>query len=239
MSKAKNSKTGTSRAATSRKPANVRLLRIIDGDTVEIQQTGLFTSRPKERIRLWGMDAPESSQKGGTEATTYLARLTKGRSNIWLTRMAIDQYGRTVGIIHPRKETTSDAYNLRMVEGGHAHTYMLSGGEASTYRAAEAKAKEERKGLWATRHQEHPRHYRAREKSKARAAGRLKLILALAAAAAIAAALLLLNFSGISLDLLNVDLLPLNLLAGDMINTVQDLWESVKDRLPLLALPAR
>ena len=46
----------------------VTLLRIIDGDTVEVQRRGGFLSTgAKERIRLYGIDAPESSQKGGDD----------------------------------------------------------------------------------------------------------------------------------------------------------------------------
>ena len=50
----------------------VTLLRIIDGDTVEVQRRGGFLSTgANERIRLYGIDAPESSQKGGGDATEY------------------------------------------------------------------------------------------------------------------------------------------------------------------------
>ena len=41
------------------------LLRIVDGDTVEVALGGgLFRSPKTARIRLYGIDAPESSQKG-------------------------------------------------------------------------------------------------------------------------------------------------------------------------------
>ena len=90
----------------SERSVQVGLLRVIDGDTLLVQQRGgLLKSHPEERIRLWGIDAPESDQKGGTDSTRHLNKITGGRGSIWLTRMATDQYGRTVGIIHP-KETT-------------------------------------------------------------------------------------------------------------------------------------
>ena len=111
------------------RPTEVRVLRVIDGDTVEVQQRGtIWHSYPKERIRLWGIDAPETSQRGGRESTRYLQRMIGRRRDIWLDRVDTDQYGRTVGIIYPRARSSEDAYNYEMVRGGHAHCYMLSGG---------------------------------------------------------------------------------------------------------------
>ena len=51
------------------------LVRIIDGDTVVTQSTKFLFFRSKAlRIRLYGIDAPESDQKGGTESTNASKR---------------------------------------------------------------------------------------------------------------------------------------------------------------------
>ena len=71
------------------KTSRTTLTRIIDGDTVVTQGTRFFFFKgPKIRIRLYGIDAPESEQKGGTESTNTLKRLT-GRlpRQIYLTDM--------------------------------------------------------------------------------------------------------------------------------------------------------
>ena len=44
--------------------------RVIDGDTVEVTQA----SGQSERVRLLGIDAPESAQEYGTESTTALSQ---------------------------------------------------------------------------------------------------------------------------------------------------------------------
>ncbi|MCD9821627.1 thermonuclease family protein [Bradyrhizobium japonicum] len=69
---------------------------VIDGDTLEIHGT---------RIRLWGIDAPESSQlcrgedslqyRCGARAANELAAFIGGQSAS-CTPMTIDRYGRTV-----------------------------------------------------------------------------------------------------------------------------------------------
>ena len=167
------------------RPREVRVLRVIDGDTVEVQQRGtIWHSYPKERIRLWGIDAPETSQRGGRESTRYLQRMIGRRKDIWLDRVDTDQYGRTVGIIYPRARSPEDAYNYEMVRGGHAHCYMLSGGEQARYRAAEHQAQEAKQGLWKRRNPEPPWDYRARQNRRKTHTLRLKLTLALLAAAA-------------------------------------------------------
>jgi endonuclease YncB( thermonuclease family) len=69
---------------------------IIDGDTLEIHGT---------RIRLWGIDAPESNQlcrgadslqyRCGARAANELAAMVDGRPVIW-EPVSLDRYGRTV-----------------------------------------------------------------------------------------------------------------------------------------------
>ena len=154
----------------------VKLLRIIDGDTVEIQRPGAFLrTPPKERIRLWGIDAPESSQQGGNQSTKYLRRLIGNRHSIWLTRMDTDQYGRVVGVIQ-RNKSSDHSYNYQMVIGGHAHCYMLSGADQTLYRSAERQAHQKRLGLWNKRNPEKPWDYRARQKAKQSSSTNLKLV---------------------------------------------------------------
>ena len=185
--------------ATADKTVHIDLLRIIDGDTVVVKQRGGFLwifGHKQERIRLWGIDAPESAQVNGEQATKHLVRITKGKNKIWMTRKGIDQYGRTIAVIHPNNVDDFDSYNLRMVEDGHAHTYMLSGNHANAYRQAQSAARADRRGIWKG-DPEHPRHFRARDKKSAKFAANLKVALILAGAAAVAV-----------LIILNLDRLP-------------------------------
>ena len=137
---------------TATRTEQVKLLRIIDGDTVEVQRRrGILSTGAKERIRLYGIDAPESAQKGGDDATKYLGKIIGGRTRIWLEAVATDQYGRTVGVISRKRGDRLRSYNYDMVKGGHAHCYMVDPADREAYTQAENYAKEKRRGLWRAR----------------------------------------------------------------------------------------
>ena len=177
--KTRTAKTKTEKSRTQ----EVSLLRIIDGDTVEIQEKrGFFRGSPKERVRLWGIDAPESDQTGGKDSTKYLVRIVGGRRKIWLTSMGRDQYGRIIGIIHPDRRTLRNSYNYEMVKGGHAHCYMLAGKDQARYRQAETEAQTQRRGLWKKKDVEIPRQFRVRAEGREKKQGKIKWVLIAAAA---------------------------------------------------------
>ena len=169
-------------------PHQATILRIIDGDTVLVQRrAGFLRSGPEERIRMWGIDAPESAQEGGRESTAYLAKIMRQGSTAWLTRMDTDQYGRTVAVLHRDRNNPANSFNRQMIKGGHARCYMLSGPHRALYQADEDEARRARRGLWKSRRQEEPGQYRRRQRRRARRASRIRLYLALGAAAAAAA----------------------------------------------------
>ncbi len=113
---------------------------VIDGDTIDIDG---------QRIRLHGIDAPESKQictEGkiewycGKEATAALTLLIQGRqTDCWKTDT--DRYGRTVAVC-----LTADKYlNALMVSGGHAVAYSKY---SKAYVPLEQIARKEKRGLW-------------------------------------------------------------------------------------------
>ena len=173
----------------------VTLLRIIDGDTVEVQRSGGFLSNgPKERIRLYGIDAPESSQKGGDDATKYLGKIIGGRTRIWLEAVATDQYGRTVGVIARNRGDRVKSYNYEMVKGGHAHCYLVDPIDQAAYTEAETQAKKKRRGLWRARKIQAPRAFRVQEERTHKRHAKLKLACFILAAVAVAAVILVYVF---------------------------------------------
>ena len=63
----------------------VRMLRVIDGDTIEVLvRRGPFRQARKDRIRLYGIDAPETSQAEGNEATNHLKQLIGSHRKMWM-----------------------------------------------------------------------------------------------------------------------------------------------------------
>jgi endonuclease YncB( thermonuclease family) len=66
-----------------------RVTKVKDGDTFDLS----CCDRP---IRLWGIDAPEWNEQGGSAATSALKRLIAGES-LNCVRRDVDRYGRLVG----------------------------------------------------------------------------------------------------------------------------------------------
>ncbi len=117
--------------------------RIIDGDTIEIAG---------RRIRLYGIDAPESAQTCvadnkrwpcGTNATLALSGMI---STNWVScrERDIDRYGRIVAVCHLAGPQGPDV-NAMMVAEGWALAYRRF---STDYVTAEAGAQRARKGLW-------------------------------------------------------------------------------------------
>lgn len=65
-----------------------RVSKVLDGDTFTL-------SGESRRIRVWGLDAPEWDQQGGSAATSTLRSLISG-SSLRCNVLDIDRYGRLV-----------------------------------------------------------------------------------------------------------------------------------------------
>jgi len=89
---------------------------ITDGDTLRAGDV---------RIRLWGIDAPETKDPGGVAATAALVRITAGQ-DLRCAPVDVDRYRRIVA----RCETPDGAdIACRMVAEGHARDWpKYSGG---------------------------------------------------------------------------------------------------------------
>jgi len=82
---------------------------VVDGDTIKL---GL------QRVRLWGIDAPEMYTAEGRAAKAYLRAFAEGK-NVRCLAMDKDRYGRTVA------QCWMNGKDLAwyMVEGGHARDW--------------------------------------------------------------------------------------------------------------------
>ena len=101
------------------------LVRVIDGDTIDVDiDLGFDVWLKKQRIRLAGIDAPESRTRNKAEKVLGLAakaRLTELCSGeMQLESLGTGKYGRILGI--PR---TSDGKSMCqiLIDEGHAVEY--------------------------------------------------------------------------------------------------------------------
>jgi endonuclease YncB( thermonuclease family) len=86
--------------------------RVVDGDTLWLKTEG---DSAAVVVRIEGIDAPESCQVGGSEATAALNALALGRS-VTVRVATKDDYGRTVGKVFDGVKDIGD----RMVRDGQA-----------------------------------------------------------------------------------------------------------------------
>lgn len=86
---------------------------IVDGDTLDVYVAG-----QRNRIRLWGIDAPEQDQPAGPRSHDYLAKLAPPGSTIVVYPLDTDEYDRTVAVAGLPNQP---AVNYLMVRQGMAY----------------------------------------------------------------------------------------------------------------------
>jgi micrococcal nuclease len=106
----------------------VTLDRVIDGDTVDVDiQLGFKVVLSKQRIRLHGIDTPESRTRNKEEkvrgllSKEYLKNICES-STIRLRSKDRGKFGRILGVLYQDDETIS--INQRMCDDGYAVPYF-------------------------------------------------------------------------------------------------------------------
>jgi micrococcal nuclease len=128
---------------------NVR--KVVDGDTFWIDDGSLKGLK----VRLIGVDAPESRNSGtkemaffGREASDYLTALISGRKvRLEYDVGHFDKYGRTLAYVYLEDGTF---VNATLVKNGYATVMTVPPNVkyADTFLKLERKARNKKKGLW-------------------------------------------------------------------------------------------
>jgi len=118
-----------------------KVVSISDGDTIKVYNTG----NGQEKIRLYGVDAPEKGQKHGDDARTHLVSLVSG-SVVEVEPVSEDMYGNTVAIVWNQKINISQ----EMVRSGYAWVYRKYCDKpfCESWSTLESEAKRKKIGLW-------------------------------------------------------------------------------------------
>jgi micrococcal nuclease len=128
--------------------ATVRVLRVVDGDTIEIGLDG-----EREDLRLIGVDTPETVKPGtpvqcyGPRASAFTHRLLEGRTvRVVLGVERRDVYGRLLGYVRLGERLV----NAMLVRRGLARTLTIPPNDrlASLFRRLELQAARAGRGLW-------------------------------------------------------------------------------------------
>ena len=111
-----------------------KLDRIIDGDTVDAHIDLGFDITIHKRIRLAGIDTPESRTRDleekarGLAAKDRLKNLLEGANEIQLKSHGVGKYGRCLGELHidvvdGKEKMTLENVNKLLIKEGHAVEY--------------------------------------------------------------------------------------------------------------------
>lgn len=113
---------------------------VTDGDTLWVRTSARGTPT---KVRIQGMDAPESCQAWGPQASAALQARVLHQS-VQLQSKARDDYGRLLA----RVNLGGEDVGRWMVANGHAWSYHYRH-YAGPYAAEQAQAQAARRGLWA------------------------------------------------------------------------------------------
>ena len=139
-----------------------RVVSVSDGDTVTV----LDRAYQEHKIRLNGIDAPETSQDFGQVSRMHLARLLFGKDVLVITRKS-ERYERELAKIFVDQVDV----NLAQVRAGLAwyyRAYESDVGESDrpALDQAEQEARAARRGLWQQRNPTPPWEYRAHKREE-------------------------------------------------------------------------
>lgn len=112
---------------------------VTDGDTIKVLDAG----KSQHRIRLFGIDSPESHQAFGQKAKQYMSKLVF-QKNVRVQYVEKDRYGRILGKVY----VGSTYVNLEMVKAGYAWHYVYYAKDQLDLAAAEQAARARKLGLW-------------------------------------------------------------------------------------------
>jgi endonuclease YncB( thermonuclease family) len=103
------------------------VVKVVDGDTIDVVIDLGFDLSKKERVRLAGIDTPESrtrdlkEKKLGLEAKEHLSTNLTNAKQLIISTEKDGKYGRMLGTIHMNDDIVS--LNQQMIDKGYAWEY--------------------------------------------------------------------------------------------------------------------
>ncbi|HOX44205.1 MAG TPA: thermonuclease family protein [Myxococcota bacterium] len=158
---------GSARAGEVLEPFEGRVVRVLDGDTVEVL-TLEGERRVPVKVRLHGVDCPEKRQPFGQKAKEAALRLAGGQQVSVVPRDR-DRYGRTVGVV---RLPDGRSLNAELVRLGLAWWYRRYAPRARELEELEAQARAARLGLWADPSPQAPWDFRKAQRGERRGRGK-------------------------------------------------------------------
>jgi micrococcal nuclease len=136
-----------------------QVVEVADGDTITI----LTQNQGELKIRLSGVDCPESFQIHGDKAKQFTSSMVAGK-RVRIEPETIDQHGRTVAMVLLNGENL----NEQIVGNGHGWVYRkyCTAAYCNDWLQLEDSARAGHVGLWGDENPQPPWEWRAEQRSK-------------------------------------------------------------------------
>lgn len=132
--------------------------RVTDGDSIVVQRKD---TGEKVKIRLAGIDCPESGQSYGKQATALVIKAAL-KKRVGVVEMGQDKYKRSLGAVV--KLDSGMSLQELLLKAGMAWVYTRYCADCRQWRALEDEARKTRRGLWRDDHPLPPWEWRKRSK---------------------------------------------------------------------------
>lgn len=133
---------------------SAKVVKVSDGDTITV----LTQNKESIKVRLYGIDAPETKQDFGKASKQYLSSLIAGRI-VEVKSSGQDRYGRVLGTIY----LDGADINAKTVEEGYAWAFVKY---SKIYAAQQSKAIKNKAGLWRQKDPQAPWDFRKAKKKR-------------------------------------------------------------------------
>ena len=131
-----------------------KVVKVVDGDTLHI-----YGEKGTYKIRLSGLDAPDSGQAFGKRAKEHLEYLVAGKQVIAIVESK-DRYGRYVASV----KVDSKDVCAEMLAAGYAWHYKQYSSN-KYYADLQSEARKSKRGLWVDKKPQAPWEYRKEQRA--------------------------------------------------------------------------
>jgi len=150
-----------------------RVTYVVDGDTLDVDIPDKVRGKTTTRIRLWGVDTPETVKPGtpkqhfGPEASRFTKKFSLGKTvrlELIKTRNTRDRHGRVLAYVWVDSGREATCLNAELIAGGYGYCDPgFAHHRMDEYRTLQRQARESRAGLWAeVRDSDLPKYYRGK-----------------------------------------------------------------------------
>ena len=107
----------------------IRVLRVVDGDTIDAQIDLGFKIHHNIRIRVYGLNTPEvrtrdlEEKAKGKAASARMKEILHNADRVTLKSLGVGKFGRCLGVLTVEEDDTTYNVAEQLIEEGHGVAY--------------------------------------------------------------------------------------------------------------------